>query len=108
MANWEDLEQEEIWLGKPLSSLEDDHLVNLKAWLLRHSGQFQDQMIFAMNRFTSTLGGEMAQDAMDSEIADTLGHHHLLWMEERPFFKALNREINKRQGIHVCRVIERT
>ena len=107
MAGWEDLEQDKVWLDKPLQSLTDDHLVNLYGWLFRNAYRFQAQLLRDMCYAVLHMNGEMAQDSVDAEIAQLEETDPLLWMEERPFFQALRREIYKRQGYHVCRVMER-
>lgn len=104
----EELEQEEQWLGEPLQSITYDHLVNLRGWLLRNAAIMLAIRTRSAHSFASTLNGEMAQDAMDLAITLLEGADPYLWMEERPLFQAIDREISKRQGFQVCRVIERT
>lgn len=102
---WEDLEQDKLWLGQPISSLTDGHIVNLQGWLLRNASKFKSLCLRDMYRFSSTLGGEMAIDAMDTEIAQLEEQNPYLWMEERPLFKAIKRSIEERQGYHYVRVL---
>lgn len=105
------LEQEEIWQPADeepthITNLDDDHLVNLKAFFLRNAHKIHSGVVSSMYSFASTLGGEMAQDAMMSKSAALKRKNPLLWMEERPLYRAICREINKRQGIQTCRVME--
>jgi len=105
------LEQDEVWQSGDreilrIVDMKDDHLVNLKAFLLKHAFRYQSAVLQSMFTFASTLGGEMAQDAMESEISHVADKHALLWMEERPLYKAVQNEIFRRQGYSVCRIIE--
>lgn len=105
------LEQGEVWQpggGEILRivDMDDDHLVNLKAFLLKHAFRYQSAVLQSMFHFAAGLGGEMAQDSMDSAIGEVSRLHPLLWMEERPLYKAVQNEIFKRQGYSICRIIE--
>lgn len=105
------LEQEEFWLPLDsdtevaLTDLEDDHIVNLKGFLLRMSTRFHTDYLVAMWHFGSKLGGEEARDSAAQEIGQAARVPSLLWMERRPLYLAVCREINRRQGILTCRVI---
>ena len=107
MSGYEDLEQEETWLGNPLQDLTDDHVANLHGWLLRNASRFQSLLLRDMLYAVLHMNGEMAQDSLDAEIAQLEEANPYLWMEERPLFRALRREIWKRQGYSICRIIER-
>lgn len=106
------IDQDEIWIDgagdtHAIVDMEDEHLVHLRGWLLRSAPQLHLQRIAHAFSFARTLGGDMAIDAMDEEIARLTEANSYVWMEERPLFLAINREIDKRQGVHVCRIIER-
>lgn len=106
------LEQEELWIDgqreeHAITQMSDEHLANLKGWLLRNAPGLLFKRIADAYGFASHLNGEMAQDAMDSEISELEEKNPYLWMEERPLFIAIGREISKRQGFSVCRIIER-
>jgi hypothetical protein len=105
------LEQGEVWQSGDreilrIVDIEDDHLVNLKAFLLKHAFRYQSAVLQSMFHFAAGLGGEMAQDAMESEINQVTDKHALIWMEERPLYRAVQNEIFRRQGYSICRIIE--
>jgi len=106
------LEQDEVWQAgsgevQRIAEMEDDHLVNLKAFLLRNAFRYQSAVLQSMFNFAAGLGGEMAQDAMESEIHQVTEKPAVLWMEERPLYRAVHNEIFRRWGYSLCRIIER-
>jgi hypothetical protein len=96
------IDQDEVWCDstgevKPLTDLDDQHITNLKGWLLRNAPKLHSMRSSQMCYFAQHLNGEMALDAIDIEI----GHHEqqnpFLWMEECPLLQAINRIIEERR-----------
>jgi cell division protein FtsB len=85
--------------------MSDDHLMNLKGWLLRHAPWFQSSLMADMYYAVLHMNGEMAIDSIEREISQLENQNAYLWMEKRPLFQKINRLIDERQGYHYVRVL---
>jgi hypothetical protein len=107
---WELLDQDKIWidglgLTNQLEDMSNEHLVNLKGWLIRHAPNFMLALMSDMYHAASHMNGEMAIDAIDGEIRQLEQQNAYLWMEERLLYRKINRLIDERRGYHYVRVL---
>jgi len=107
------LEQTDVWFDGAdericVRDMDDEHLTNLRGWLLRNADRFHSFVIGRLYSLANQVGGEMALESLESAISEMQEENAYVWMEERPLFQAIDQEIDRRRGIHICQVSERT
>jgi hypothetical protein len=103
------LKQSEVWYDADgdrivLSTMDNEHLANLRGWLLRNAVKLQAAEVADLRR-TQLYGTGLADAMQDFAASVVIGTHPLYWMEQRPLFLAIDRIINERRGYIYVRVI---
>lgn len=97
------LDQTEVWYDGTdecftLTEMEDEHLVNLRGWLLRNAPRLHNAALFEMHHAAGQMHGEVSQSIMDLAITILQVQNPHVWMEERPLFQMIDRIIYERRG----------
>lgn len=98
------LAQDEIWISRSgggltsqrLADMKSSHLANLRAWLLKKAAVLQESELRALYYFASHVQGEEALNELDREIARAEEESPLAWMESKPLFEAITRQLASR------------
>ena|ERR1700744_3453996 len=81
----------------PISRMADSHLINTIRYLRKTAALQIGKAVNQSWAFLGTLNGEMAQDAMDQEIARLEQMEPLDYVESMPIYQSLVREAKRRK-----------
>jgi hypothetical protein len=82
------LSQDEVWYPKDgdpvrLQDMDTRYLTNVRNFLYRKAAALKNQEEWDMLSFAGTLGGEMAQDAMDSMLFEIMDMDPAIWLSQQ-------------------------
>jgi hypothetical protein len=101
------LGQDEIWMSRDgdgglktekIADMNLNHILSLRRWLRSQARHLHSSEVLALYSMAGMITGEMASEDLDSSINQAENESPLEWLADKPLFRALGREIHRRQG----------